>query len=82
MQRYREAGDLPQATARTGEALCGTFFTTLAAFTALIFGQIVWNRDFGILAAIAMSYAFALTLLVFPALARLVRPWLPAPKEG
>jgi hypothetical protein len=82
VQRYREECDLPQATARTGEALCGDFLTTLAAFLSLIFGQIVWNRDFGVLAAVAMSYAFGVTIFVFPALLTLVRPWMPIPKEG
>ena len=82
VERYREERDLGQATARTGEALFGDYLTTLAAFISLIFGQILWNRDFGILAAIAITYAFGLTIFVFPALVTLVRPWLPAPKEG
>ncbi len=81
VQRFREEGDLRHATARTGEALFGDYLTTLAAFISLIFGQILWNRDFGILAATAMSYAFGLTVLVFPALLSLVRPWIHVHKE-
>ncbi|MBI3660536.1 MMPL family transporter [Candidatus Acetothermia bacterium] len=82
VERFREERDLRRATARTGEALFGDFITTLAAFVSLIFGQIIWNRDFGLLAAIAMTYAFLLTVFVFPALLSFVKPWLPAPKEG
>lgn len=68
VQRYREESDAIIATARTGEALLGDFATTWAAFFALIIGSIAWNRDFGLLAAIAMTYAFVLTVLILPAL--------------
>ena len=67
VQRFREEGDLGMAISRTGEALFSGCATTLAAFLALIFGQILWNRDFGILAGAAVLYAFAVTVLILPA---------------
>jgi len=72
VQRFREERDLGMATSRTGEALFSGCATTIAAFSALILGQILWNRDFGILAATAVLYAFAVTVLILPALLNLV----------
>ena len=71
VQRFREERDLGMATSRTGEALFGGCATTIAAFSALILGQILWNRDFGILAAMAVLYAFGVTVLILPALLNL-----------
>ncbi len=72
VQRFREEGDLGRATSRTGEALFGSCSTTIAAFFALILGEILWNRDFGLLAGTAILYAFAITVLILPALLSLV----------
>ena len=68
VQRFREERDLGMATSRTGEALFSGCVTTIAAFFALILGQILWNRDFGILAGAAVLYSFAVTVLILPAL--------------
>ena len=73
VQRFREEGDLGRATSRTGEALFGSCSTTLAAFFALILGEILWNRDFGLLAGTAIFYAFVITVLVLPALLSLIK---------
>ncbi len=72
VQRFREERDLGMATSRTGEALFSGCVTTLAAFFALILGQILWNRDFGLLAGAAVLYSFAVTVLILPALLNLV----------
>ncbi len=72
VQRFREEQDLGMATSRTGEALFSGCATTIAAFFALILGQIIWNRDFGILAGAAVLYAFVVTVLILPALLNLV----------
>ncbi|MFQ6090445.1 MAG: MMPL family transporter, partial [Candidatus Bipolaricaulia bacterium] len=72
VQRFREEGDLGRATSRTGEALFGSCSTTIAAFFALILGEILWNRDFGLLAGTAILYAFIVTVLVLPALLALI----------
>ncbi|MFC2094998.1 RND family transporter [Candidatus Bipolaricaulota bacterium] len=72
VQRFREERDLGLATSRTGEALFSGCATTIAAFFALILGQILWNRDFGLLAGAAVLYAFAVTVLILPALLNLV----------
>jgi len=72
VQRFREEGDLGWATSRTGEALFGSCSTTLAAFFALILGEILWNRDFGLLSGTAILYAFAITVLILPALLALI----------
>ncbi len=72
VQRFREVGDLGWATSRTGEALFGSCSTTLAAFFALILGEILWNRDFGLLSGTAILYAFAITVLILPALLALI----------
>ncbi len=82
IQRYREAQDPVITTARTGEALLGDFVTTWVAFVSLIVGNIAWNRDFGLLAAIAMTYAFGLTIFVFPALVSLFGERLKDSKKG
>ncbi len=72
VQRFREEGDLGVATSRTGEALFGSCSTTIAAFFSLILGDILWNRDFGLLAGTAILYAFAISVLILPALLSLV----------
>ncbi|MFQ6117487.1 MAG: RND family transporter, partial [Candidatus Bipolaricaulia bacterium] len=72
VQRFREERDLGWATSRTGEALFGSCSTTIAAFFALILGEILWNRDFGLLAGTAILYAFIVTVLVLPALLALI----------
>ena len=72
VQRFREEGNLGMATSRTGEALFSGCVTTIAAFFALILGQILWNRDFGLLAGAAVLYSFAVTVLILPALLNLV----------
>lgn len=72
VQRFREERDLGWATSRTGEALFGSCSTTIAAFFALILGEILWNRDFGLLAGTAIFYAFAITVLILPALLALL----------
>ena len=75
VQRFKEERDLGMATSRTGEALFSSCATTIAAFFALILGQILWNRDFGILAGAAVLYSFAVTVLILPALLNLaVKP--------
>ena len=75
VERFREERDLGMATSRTGEALFSGCATTIAAFFALILGQILWNRDFGLLAGTAVLYAFAVTVLILPALLNLaVKP--------
>jgi len=72
VQRFREERDLGLATSRTGEALFADFFTTVAAFFSLVLGNIIWNRDFGLLAGTTISYVFLVTILIFPALLALV----------
>jgi predicted RND superfamily exporter protein len=75
VQRFREEHDLGLATSRTGEALFSGCATTIAAFFALILGDILWNRDFGLLAGAAVVYAFIVTVLILPALLNLaVKP--------
>lgn len=68
IHRFREERDLARATARTGEALFAAFFTTASAFFVLTLSTITWNRDFGLLVGIAVFYAFAVTIFIFPAL--------------
>lgn len=75
VQRFREEHNLGLATSRTGEALFSGCATTIAAFFALILGDILWNRDFGLLAGAAVVYAFIVTVLILPALLNLaVKP--------
>jgi len=75
VQRFREEHNLGLATSRTGEALFSGCVTTIAAFFALILGNILWNRDFGLLAGAAVVYAFVVTVLFLPALLNLaVKP--------
>ncbi|MGB2982642.1 MAG: MMPL family transporter, partial [Candidatus Bipolaricaulia bacterium] len=72
VQRFREERNLGMATSRTGEALFSGCATTIAAFFALILGTILWNRDFGLLAGTAVLYAFAVTVMILPAMLNLV----------
>jgi hydrophobe/amphiphile efflux-3 (HAE3) family protein len=72
VQRFREEGNLGMAASRTGEALFSGCVTTIAAFFALILGAILWNRDFGLLAGTAVLYAFAVTVMILPAMLNLV----------
>ncbi len=72
LQRFLEERDLVKATARTGEALCASFVTTVSAFFVLLGATITWNRAFGLLVGLAVSYAFIATVLFFPALLALI----------
>jgi len=72
VQRFREERNLGMAASRTGEALFSGCVTTIAAFFALILGTILWNRDFGLLAGTAVLYAFAVTVMILPAMLNLV----------
>ena len=74
LNRFREELDLERATARTGEALSAAFFTTASAFFALLLGQITWNRDFGLLVGLAVTYAFGATVFFLTALLALAFP--------
>jgi predicted RND superfamily exporter protein len=74
LNRFREELDLERATARTGEALSAAFFTTASAFFALLLGQITWNRDFGLLVGLAVTYAFGATAFFLTALLALTFP--------
>lgn len=68
LQRFLEERDLVKATSRTGEALFASFVTTASAFFVLLAATITWNRAFGLLVGLAVSYAFIATVLFFPAL--------------
>lgn len=68
INRFREEGELAKAATRTGEALSAAFFSTAAAFFALIFSQITWNQDFGILSGLVISFSFGATIFLLTAL--------------
>ncbi|MCI2431165.1 MMPL family transporter [Candidatus Acetothermia bacterium] len=72
LQRFLEERDLVKATARTGEALFAAFVTTASAFFVLLAATITWNRAFGLLVGLAVSYAFIATALFFPALVSVI----------
>ncbi len=75
-QRVRENGKVIAGSALVSRALISASGTTLAAFGLMIFGQIPWNRDFGLLVSTAIIYALLATLWVLPALLTVAKPWL------
>lgn len=82
LQRFLEERDLVKSTARTGEALFASFVTTASAFFVLLGATITWNRAFGLLVGLAVSYAFIATVLFFPALIALIDRARPSPLES
>jgi predicted RND superfamily exporter protein len=74
INRFREERDLRVAAARTGEALSAAFFSTAGAFFALQLSQIAWNRDFGLLVGLAITYAFGATVFFLTAVLALAFP--------
>jgi len=75
-QRMKEKQDVLTATRAVWRALLAATGTTLVAFAVLMAGQIPWNRDFGLLTATSIAYAFLVTLTVFPALLSVAKPLL------
>jgi len=75
-QRVRENGKVIAGSALVSRALISASGTTLAAFGLMMFGQIPWNRDFGLLVSTAIIYALLATLWVLPALLTVAKPWL------
>lgn len=75
-QRVRENGKVIFGSALVSRALISASTTTLAAFGLMVFGQIPWNRDFGLLVSTAIIYALLATLWVLPALLTVAKPWL------
>lgn len=74
INRFREERDLGRALARTGEALTAAFFTTAAAFFLMLLSAITWNRDFGTLVGLAITYAFGATIFFLTPLLALSAP--------
>lgn len=82
IERFREGRDLPHSLATTGKATSVAYLSTMAAFLALLLSGIVWNSDFGILAGVAISSAYLVTILAFPALVGLVEGWRLSPSAS
>jgi predicted RND superfamily exporter protein len=70
--RFREGGDPGKDLATTGKAISAAYLSTVAAFMALLLGGIAWNIDFGLLAGVAISSAYLITMLALPVLVGLV----------
>jgi len=74
VNRFREEHSLARAASRTGEALSAAFFSTAGAFFALMLSQVAWNRDFGLLVGLAITYAFGATIFFLTAALALAFP--------
>lgn len=72
IERFREESSLRRSFATTGKATSVAYLSTFTAFLALLLSGIVWNRSFGILASVAISSAYLVTILVFPAVVGLL----------